>query len=66
MKVVNNLIEYIKIRFLLLIWYFMLLMVKPIAWLFYNTVRLINDFLFLINGKKIEIILGDDEDESTK
>ena len=65
MKVVNNLIEYIKIRFLLLIWYFMLLMVKPIAWLFYNTVRLINDFLFLINGKKIEIILGDDEDEST-
>ena len=66
MKVVSNLIEYIKIRFLLLIWYFMLLMVKPIAWLFYNTVRLINDFLVLINGKKIEIILGDDEDESTK
>ena len=66
MKVIKNLIESIKVGFLLLIWYFMLLMVKPIAWLFYNTVRLINDFLFLINGKKIEIILGDDEDESTK
>ena len=44
----------------------MLLMVKPLAWLVYNTVRLINDFLFLINGKRIEIILGDDENESTK
>ena len=66
MKVIKNLIESIKVVFLLLIWYFMLLMVKPLAWLVYNTVRLINDFLFLINGKRIEIILGDDENESTK
>ncbi len=66
MKVIKNLIESIKVGFLLLIWYFMLLMVKPLAWLVYNTVRLINDFLFLINGKRIEIILGDDENESTK
>ena len=66
MKVIKNLIESIKGGFLLLIWYFMLLMVKPLAWLVYNTVRLINDFLFLINGKRIEIILGDDENESTK
>ena len=66
MKVIKNLIESIKVGFLILIWYFMLLMVKPLAWLVYNTVRLINDFLFLINGKRIEIILGDDENESTK
>ena len=66
MKVVKNLVESIKIGFLLLFWYFMVLMVKPIAWLFYHIVKLINDFLFLINGKRIEIILGDDEDESTK
>ncbi len=66
MKVIKNLIESIKVGFLLLIWYFMLLMVKPLAWLVYNTVRLINDFLFLINGKRIEIILGDDKNESTK
>ena len=66
MKVIKNLIESIKVGFLLLIWYFMLLMVKPLAWLVYNIVRLINDFLFLINGKRIEIILGDDENESTK
>ena len=66
MKVIKNLIESIKVGFLLLIWYFMLVMVKPLAWLVYNTVRLINDFLFLINGKRIEIILGDDENESTK
>ena len=66
MKVIKNLIESIKVGFLLLIWYFMLLMVKPLAWLVYNTVRLIYDFLFLINGKRIEIILGDDENESTK
>ena len=66
MKVIKNLIESIKVGFLLLIWYFMLIMVKPLAWLVYNTVRLITDFLFLINGKRLEIILGDDENESTK
>ena len=40
------------------------LLVKPMAWLFLKSIQLINDALFLINGKRLEIIIvGDDDDE---
>ena len=45
-------------------WFLMNLMVKPLAWIFYNTIRLISDVMFLICGKKLTIeIVGDDDDE---
>ena len=49
---------------LLTFWFLMNLMVKPLAWIFYNTIRLISDVMFLICGKKLTIeIVGDDDDE---
>ena len=54
----------IYLAMLLTFWFLMNLMVKPLAWIFYNTIRLISDIMFLISGKKLTItIIGDDDDE---
>ncbi len=54
----------IYLTLLLTFWFLMNLMVKPLAWIFYNTIRLISDVMFLICGKKLTIeIVGDDDDE---
>ena len=64
MKLLKQVAFNIYLTLLLTFWFLMNLMVKPLAWIFYNTIRLISDVMFLISGKKITIeILGDDDDE---
>ena len=54
----------IYLAMLLTFWFLMNLMVKPLAWIFYNSIRLISDVIFLISGKTLTInIVGDDDDE---
>jgi hypothetical protein len=54
----------IYLAMLLTFWFLINLIVKPLAWIFYNTIRLISDFMFLISGKTLTInIEGDDDDE---
>ena len=64
MYLLKQIIFNIYLALLLTFWFLMNLMVKPLAWIFYNTIRLISDIMFLISGKKLNIkILGDDDDE---
>ena len=64
MKLLKQITFNIYLTLLLTFWFLMNLMVKPLAWIFYNTIRLISDIMFLISGKKLKIeILGDDDDE---
>ena len=54
----------IYLAMLLTFWFLMNLMVKPLAWIFYHSIRLISDIVFLISGKTLTIhIVGDDDDE---
>ena len=53
----------IYLAMLLTFWFLMNLMVKPLAWIFYNTIRLISDIMFLISGKKLTITIGGDDDD---
>ena len=54
----------IYLAMLLTFWFSMNLIVKPLAWIFYNTIRLISDIMFLISGKRLTInVVGDDDDE---
>ena len=64
MKLLKQITFNIYLTLLLTFWFLMNLMVKPLAWIFYNTIRLISDVMFLICGKKLTIeIVGDDDDE---
>ena len=64
MKLLKQIAFNIYLTLLLTFWFLMNLMVKPLAWIFYNTIRLISDVMFLICGKKLTIeIVGDDDDE---
>jgi hypothetical protein len=55
---------YLATRITFWFWFSMTLLLKPMAWIFFKSIQLINDALFLINGKRLEIIIvGDDDDE---
>ena len=64
MNLLKEVVFSLYLTLMLTFWFFMNLAVKPLAWIFYNTIRLISDIMFLISGKKLTItIIGDDDDE---
>ena len=64
MNLLKKVKYYIYLAIRITFWFLMNLMVKPLAWIFYNTIRLISDIMFLISGKTLTInIVGDDDDE---
>ncbi len=63
MNLLKEVVFSLYLTLMLTFWFFMNLAVKPLAWIFYNTVRLISDLMYLINGKTLNIIVGDDDDE---
>ena len=64
MNLLKKVMYYIYLAIRITFWFSMNLLVKPMAWIFLKSIQLINDALFLINGKRLEIIIvGDDDDE---
>ena len=64
MNLLKKVKHYIYLAIRITFWFSMNLLVKPMAWILIKSIQLINDALFLINGKRLEIIIvGDDDDE---
>ena len=64
MNLLKKVKYYIYLAIRITFWFSMNLLVKPMAWILLKSIQLINDALFLINGKRLEIIIvGDDDDE---